>query len=124
LQKTAAAAAAVVIRFIWGHINEVLFPHQGRYNKPQIVSNGVSKTLAYDLTRILDRKLDLQILVPIRIDLEFPFSDPLGVVLVNTGNFKLVFDVEFFQSGPNRKCDVASFRIEKDLASQFIGLFG
>jgi len=50
------------------------------------------------LTRILDRKFDLEILVPIGIDLEFAFPDPFGVVLVNVFNLKTVVDIEFFQS--------------------------
>ena len=50
------------------------------------------------LTRILNRKFDLQILVPIRIDLELALPDPLGVVFVNVLDFKLMWNVEFFQS--------------------------
>ena len=106
------------------HLNKILFTHDRFDDKPQIICNGVSKTLAHDLTRILDRKFDLQILIPVRVNFEFSFSNPFCVILVNADDFKFMVDIEFFEPGPDCKGDMASFRIEKHLAAQFIGLFG
>jgi hypothetical protein len=50
------------------------------------------------LARILDGELDLQVLVPVAVDLQTPLADPLGVVFVDVLDDNLVFDVEFFQS--------------------------
>jgi hypothetical protein len=68
------------------------------------------------LAGILNRKFNFKILVPIGIDLEFSLSDPLGIILNDASDFKLVLDVEFFQSGPDCKKFVPSLGIEPDLA--------
>jgi hypothetical protein len=49
----------------------------------------------------LNREFNLQILVPVGIDLQSSFADPFRIVLINGGYFKVVIDVEFFQSGPD-----------------------
>lgn len=98
LEKSSPASAAVVVRLIGGHIYKILFTHDGLDHKTQIVGNGISITLAYDLTGILNRKLDLQILVPIGTGVEPALTDPLGVVFINIFDLELVLDVELFQS--------------------------
>lgn len=98
LEKTTPAAATVVVRLIGCHVDKVLFAHDGFDHEPQIVGNGVSVGLAYDLAGILDGELDLQVLVPVGVGLEFALPDPFGVVFVNVLDLEFVFDVEFFQS--------------------------
>jgi len=98
LEETTPAAAAVIVRPVGNHVNEVLCPHDRLDHETQIIGNGVPVTLAYNLARILNRKLDLQLLVPVGVDLEFAFPDPFCVVFVNVLDFKVVVDVEFFQS--------------------------
>jgi len=53
------------------------------------------------LTGILGGEFYFSILVPIGIDLEFPFPDPFGVVSDDAFRFKMVFNLEFFQSDPD-----------------------
>jgi hypothetical protein len=65
LQIPAATAATVVVGLVGMHVNEVLLSHNGLHNKAQIIRHRIPKALAHDLTRILNRKLDLQILVPV-----------------------------------------------------------
>jgi hypothetical protein len=101
LQESAAAAAAVVVGAVGLHVDKVLFAHHGFDDEPQVFGNGVSKAFANDLAGILNRELDFQILVPVGIDLEFAFADPLGIILIDIFYFKFVFQVEFFQSGPD-----------------------
>jgi hypothetical protein len=101
LQESAAAAAAVVVGAVGLHVNEVFFAYHGFDHEAQIFGNGVAKAFANDLAGVLHREFDLQVLVPVGIDLEFAFADPLGIVLINIFDFKVVFQVEFFQSGPD-----------------------
>jgi hypothetical protein len=101
LEKSAAPAAAEVVGFVGGHVHKVLFPHHGFHHKPQIIGNGVSIAFTDDLTGILHREFDFQVLVPVGVDLEAAFPDPFGIVLINVLDFKIVFDVEFLQSGPD-----------------------
>lgn len=98
LEKTAPAAATVVVRLIGCHVDEVLFAHDGFDHEAQIVRNGIAVGLAHDLAGILDGELDLQVLVPVGTGLELALPDPLGIVFVNVFDLKLVLDVEFFQS--------------------------
>ena len=101
LQKSAAAAAAVVVRFIGLHVDEIFFTHHGFDHKTKIICNRIAIALSNDLAGILNREFDFQILVPVGIDLQFSFTDPFGIIFINVLNFKIVFDVEFFQSGPD-----------------------
>jgi hypothetical protein len=68
------------------------------------------------LAGVLNRKFNFKILVPVGTDLEFSLSDPLGIILNDASDFKLVLNVEFFQSGPDCKKFVPSLGIEPDLA--------
>ena len=101
LQESAAAAATVIVRFIGLHVNEIFFTHHRLDHKTKIIRNWVAIALSNNLAGILNRKFDFQVLVPVGIDLQFSFTDPFCIVFINVFNFKIVFDVEFFQSGPD-----------------------
>jgi hypothetical protein len=101
LEETAAAAATEIVGAVGRHVNEILFTHNGSDNKPQIFGNGIPKTLANNLAGILNRELNFAILIPVGIDLESSFTNPLGVIFINIFDFKFMVDVEFIQSGPD-----------------------
>ena len=124
LEEPAAAAAAVIVRAVGLHVDEVVFADHGLDDEAQVFGNGVAITLANDLTRILYGELDLQILVPVGIDLQFALANPLGVVFVDVFDLKLVGDVVFFQSCQDREGNVPSLGIEKDATPQVVGLLG
>jgi len=83
------------------HVDEILFTHHRLDHVAQVFRYGVAISLAHQLAGILDRKLDLALLVPIGIDLELALFDPLGIQLDDALDFKIVFDLEFFQSDPD-----------------------
>ena len=103
MEKSATAAAAVVVRPIRVHFDEVFFSHHRFHGIPQILGHRISKAFAHQLAGILNRKFDFKILVPVGIDFEFSLSDPLGIILNDAPDLKIVIDVEFFQSGPDCK---------------------
>jgi hypothetical protein len=65
LEKTATAAATIIIRPVGLHINKVFFSDDGFDYISQIFGNRIPKTLAHDLTGILNGKFNFQILVPV-----------------------------------------------------------
>jgi hypothetical protein len=101
LEETATTAAAVVVRAVGVHFDEIFFTHHSLDHITQIFCHRVSKGFSYQLARVLYGKLDLTFPVPLGIDLEFSLADPLGVVLNDTLDFKIEVDIEFFQSGPD-----------------------
>jgi len=101
LKKSATAATAEVIGAVGLHVDEVFFADNGFHYKPQVVGNGVAIAFSYNLTGILNRKFDFQVFVPVRVNLEFAFTYPFGIVFVNIFYFKVLFQVKFFQSGPD-----------------------
>jgi len=103
LEKTATAAATVIVRAVGIHFDEIFFTHHGFDNVAQILCHRVPEGFPNELARILYRKLDLTFAVPLGADLEFPLSNPLGVVLNDALDFKIEVDLEFFQSGPDCK---------------------
>jgi hypothetical protein len=98
LEETAAAAATIIIGPVGGHIYKVFFPDNRFDHIAQVFGNGVPKTLAHDLTGVLDGKFNFQVLVPIGIDLELSLADPFGIVFIDILDDKIMLDVEFFQS--------------------------
>jgi hypothetical protein len=66
--------------------------------RTQILGDRIPIALAHDLTGVLHRKLNFQILVPVGIDLELSLADPFGIVFIDVLDDKIVLDVEFFQS--------------------------
>jgi hypothetical protein len=101
LQEAPAAPAAEIVGAVGLHIDEIFLADHRFDHEAQVFGNRIAETLADDLARVLDRKFDFQVLVPVGVDLEFAFTDPLGVILVNIFDFKVVLEVEFFQSGPD-----------------------
>jgi len=59
LQISSTATAAVVVGHVGGHVNKILFPNNTLHHKPQFFGNWIAKRLSDQLTRILNRKLDL-----------------------------------------------------------------
>ena len=98
LQKTAAAAAAVIVGSVGLHVDKIFFPYNRLDHKTQVFCDGIAVTFTNDLARILNGEFDLQVLVPVAVDLEFALADPLGVVFVDVFDDEVVFDVELFQS--------------------------
>jgi hypothetical protein len=76
------------------------------------------------LAGVLNREFDFEVLVPVGIDLQFAFTNPLGIILNDTFAFKVVLDLEFFQSEPDCKQFVPSLGIEPDLGFEIIYGFG
>ena len=72
------------------------------------------------LAGILNGEGNFQVLVPVGADRQFSFPDPFRVILNDTGNFEIVFNVEFFQSGPDCKEFVPSLGVEPDLTAQIL----
>jgi hypothetical protein len=101
LQESPAAAAAVIVRFVRRHFNNVLLADHRFDDKPEIIGNRVAITFTDDLAGILDGEGDAEFLIPVGIDLQASFPDPFGIVLIDGSNFKVVLDVELFQSGPD-----------------------
>lgn len=101
LEKPATAAATVIVGAVGLHINEVFLTHNGFHHKTQVFGNGITIAFPDDLAGVLDREFDLQVLVPVGIDLEFSLTDPLGIVFVNIFDVEIMFQVVFFQSGPD-----------------------
>jgi hypothetical protein len=69
LEKTTTASAAEIIGMIRIHVNKVFFSNTGLDNIAKIFGNGVTIAFAYNLARILGGKFNLEVLVPVRIDL-------------------------------------------------------
>lgn len=124
LQKAAAAATTVIVGLIGIHLRNIFLTHRLTNCKSEIVRNFIPKAFTYNLAGILDSELDFQIFIPVRIWFQLAFPNPLGIIFVNVFCFEVVSYVEFFQSGPDCKCYVASFRIEIRLALEFIGHVG
>ena len=103
LQKTAAAAATVIVGAVGLHIDKVFFTHHGFDHIAQIFGHRIAKRLAHQLTGILHGKLYTAIFVPIGIDLQLAFPDPLGIVLNDAFDFEVVGEVEFLRSEPDRE---------------------
>lgn len=101
LQESPAAAAAVIVRFVRRHFNDVFFADHRFDDKPEIIGNCIAIALPDDLAGVLDGEGDAQFLIPVGIDLQASFPDPFGIVLIDGSYFKVVLDVELFQSGPD-----------------------
>ena len=101
LEEPTAAAATIVVGFVGLHVDEVFLTHNGFHNKAQVVGNLITVALANNLAGILDGEFNLQVLVPVGVDLEFAFTDPFGIVFVNVFNVEFVVKTIFFQSGPD-----------------------
>jgi len=83
LEEAAAAAATVIIGFVRRHFDDILCSDNLLHDIAQVISNGIAISLAYDLTGILNGKLDFTLFIPVRINLQAPLADPFGVILIN-----------------------------------------
>ena len=106
------------------HFDEIFFSHNRLHRVPQIFGHRVPKGLAHQLAGVLNREFDFEVLVPVGIDLQLSFPDPLGIILNDTLDLKVVLDIEFFQSEPDCKQLVPSLGIEPDLGFEIIYGFG
>jgi len=98
LEEPASAATAVVVGTVGGHVDEIFFAHHRFDHESEILRNRIAVGFADDLAGVLHGKLDLEVFVPVGVDLQFAFADPPGVVFVNIFDDEVVFEVEFFQS--------------------------
>jgi hypothetical protein len=101
LQEPAATTTTVIIGLIWGHLDDIFLTHHRLDDKSQVISDFVTFAFADNLAGILNRKLDFSVLIPGGTDFESALSDPFGIVGINRSNFKLMVDIEFFQSSPD-----------------------
>jgi len=101
LKKTAPAAAAIVVGTVGGHVDEIFLSYHRSHHIPKILRDGVSQAFSNQLAGILNGKGCLDILVPVRINLELSLPDPLGVVFYDAFNLELMLDLEFIQSDPD-----------------------
>ena len=98
LEESAAAAAAIIVGSVGNHIDKIFFSDDRFDHESQVLGNGISKSLAHDLTGVLHGKFNFEVLVPIGIDLELSFPDPFGIGFINVFDDKVMLDVELFQS--------------------------
>jgi hypothetical protein len=98
LEETAAATATIIVGPVGDHINKVFFSDDRFDHESQVLGNRFAKSLAHDLTGILHSKFNLEVLVPVGVDLELSFPDPFGIVFIDVLDDKVMLDVEFFQS--------------------------
>jgi hypothetical protein len=124
LKEPSAAATAVVVRLVGRHLYKIFLAHNCFNNIAKFVCHRVAQTLANQLAWVLYSKFYFQIFVPVGINFQFSFPDPLGIILDNALALKIVLNVEFFQSDPDCKKFVPSFRVEPDLGLEIIHCFG
>jgi hypothetical protein len=98
LEETAAAAAAIIVGPVGDHIDKIFFSDDRFDHESQIIGNGFAKSLAHDLTGILNGKFNLEVLVPVGVDLELSFPDPFSIVFIDILDDEVMLDAEFFQS--------------------------
>ncbi len=83
------------------HVYKIFFSYHRLDHIAKVFGYRITVALADNLARILNCKLDFQVFIPIGIDLEPAFADPLGIVFIDTFYSKIMSNVEFFQSGPD-----------------------
>jgi hypothetical protein len=124
LKESAAAATAVVVRLVGRHVYKIFLAHNSFNNVPKVLCHRIAQTLSNQLAGVLYSKCYFQIFIPVGINFEFSFPDPLGIILDNALALKIGLNVEFIQSDPDCKKFVPSFRVEPDLALEIIHCFG
>jgi hypothetical protein len=65
LQKSTTPATAIIVGSIGSHVYEIFLPYACLDGISKIFSNGIPKALPYNLARVLKRKLDPKLLVPV-----------------------------------------------------------
>lgn len=79
LQRAAAAAAAIVIVPVGHGVDEIFFADNGFYHESQIIDDFVRPALPAYIAGVLNGKFGPDIFIPVGINLQFTFPDPLGV---------------------------------------------
>lgn len=69
LQKPAPAPTAEVIGKIRGHVHIVFLAYHRLHNKPQVMGDRIPKGFTNQLARVLNRKFNFKIPVPLGADL-------------------------------------------------------
>jgi hypothetical protein len=87
LEKSATAAATVVVGTVGLHVNEVLSTNNGFHNKTQVVGNGIAIAFSDNLAGILYREFNFQVFVPVGTGFKPTFTDPFCIIFVNVFNF-------------------------------------
>ena len=64
----------------------------------QVIGDRIPEAFSNDLTWVLNRKFNFQILIPVGIDFQLALPDPLRVIFIDVLDFKFMSNVEFFQS--------------------------
>ena len=59
LQEPTAAAAAIIVTPVGGHLNNIFLPNNGFDHIAQIIRHRLTKAFSDDLTRILNREFNL-----------------------------------------------------------------
>jgi hypothetical protein len=98
LEEAAPAAAAIIVGPVWVHINKIFFANNRSDHEPQVFGNGVPERFAHDLTGVLNREFNFQVLVPVGVDFQPAFPDPLRIIFIDVLDDEVMLDVEFFQS--------------------------
>ncbi len=112
LEGTAPAAAAKIIHAVGNRINEVFFTHNGLDHKTEIINNLVGPALPTDIAGILNRELGTDVFIPVGIDLQLAFTNPLRIQLDNSNKFKFMRYLEFTQSFQDCKVRVPSLGVD------------
>ena len=101
LKKTAPTAAAEVIRPVRIHVDEIFFTDHRFDDKSKVFGDRIPQRFSHQLAGVLYRKLDLEIPVPVRIDLQFSLPNPLGVIFDDAFDLEIMVDFESVQSDPD-----------------------
>jgi len=98
LKVSATATAAVVVRHVGSHINEIFLPDYRLDRKSEVFGHWITKGFSHQLAGVLNREFYLQVLVPVGIYLELSFPDPFCIELNDAYYLEVMLNVEFFQS--------------------------
>ena len=120
LQRTAAAAAAIIIIAVGHGINKIFLTHNSLDYKTQVIHNLIGTAFSADIAGVLDREFGLYVPVPVRIDLELSLPDPLGIKFNDGDQLKFMGDIEFAQSFQDRKIRMPSLGIDHQGTFQII----
>lgn len=80
LEETTATAATEVVRFVWSHFHHIFCANNRTYDKSQIIGDGITKALSYDLTWVLNGEFYFALFVPVGVYFKASFTDPFGIV--------------------------------------------
>jgi len=120
LDRSPAAATAIVIRSVRRHFNDIFFPDDRPDHIPQIFGDHIAQAFTDQVAGIMNRKFNLPTGVPFRTDGESTLPNPFGIIFDDAFELKPVGYVKPLQSGPDSIKLMPSLRIEPDTAPEFI----